>query len=270
MTGLLEGRVALVTGAARAQGRSHAIALAAEGADILALDACGPVSDVGYDPATPEDLAETAASVEATGRRIISSIGDVRDQAALDALVREGTTQFGRLDVVVANAGVSSWGRFWEVAESRWLDTIDINLTGAWRTLRAAAPVMIDQGTGGSIITISSVSGMKALPGQAHYSASKHGLVGLTKTAAIELGPYGIRVNSVHPWGVDTPMAHDRELPGVLEAHPEFLASFGSVMPQVVLSEPADISDVVVFLASDASRDITGAQLTADRGATLV
>ena len=266
----LTGKVAFVTGAARTQGRSHAVHLARAGADIIAVDACAAVAELGYPPATKEDLDDTVAAVEATGRRIVARVGDVRDQAALDGALADGVAALGRLDVVVANAGISSWGRFWEMPEERWLDMIDINLTGVWRTLRATAPVLIEQGEGGSIITISSVAGIKSLPGQAHYSAAKHGVVGLTKTASIELGPYGIRVNSLHPWGVDTPMAQDAELAGVLEAHPDYLASFGSILPQLGLAQPADISAAVVFLASDAARFITGAQLPVDMGATKV
>jgi len=268
--GVLNGKVAFVTGAARAQGRSHAEGLAAQGADIIAFDLCAEATPVNYPPATPADLAETVRLVEAAGRRIVARIGDVRDQAALDQTVADGVAALGHLDIVVANAGVSSWGRFWEMPEERWLATIDINLTGAWRTLRAVAPVLIEQGTGGSIITICSVAGLKALPGQAHYTAAKHGLVGLTRSAAIELGPYGIRVNSLHPWGVDTPMAHDPDVTGILTAHPTYAASFGSILTDPPVAAPADITDAVIFLASDAARRITGAALPVDMGATVV
>jgi len=268
--GLLDGKVAFITGAARAQGRSHAVRLAQEGADVIVFDVCGEATEVGYPTATVEDLEETVRAVEALDRRVVSRIGDVRDQSALDGIVTEGVAALGRLDVVVANAGVSTWGRFWEMPEQRWLDMIDINLTGVWRTLRAATPVMVEQGEGGSIITICSVAGIKSLPGQAHYSAAKHGVVGLTKSAAIELGPYGIRVNSVHPWGVDTAMAQDTNVEAILGAHPEYLGSFGSMMPQLGLAQPSDISDAVLFLASDASRFITGAQIPVDMGATKV
>ncbi len=268
--GALDGKVALITGAARAQGRSHAVRLAQEGADVIAFDLCAEAAEVGYPPATKEDLDQTVAAVEATGQQVVARIGDVRDQSALDGAVADGVAELGRLDVVVANAGVSSWGRFWEMSEERWLSTIDINLTGVWRTLRAAAPVLIDQGEGGSIITICSVAGIKSLPGQAHYSAAKHGVVGLTKSAAIELGPYGIRVNSLHPWGVATPMAEDPDVGRILEAHPAYLGSFGSIMPELGMAQPADISEAVLFLASDSSRFITGAQLPVDMGATKV
>jgi SDR family mycofactocin-dependent oxidoreductase len=266
----LAGRVALITGGARAQGRAYAVRLAECGADIALFDLCAAPATLGYPPASPADLEETVRLVEKSGRQAIGRIGDVRDQEALDAAVADARSAFGHLDIVVANAGVSSWGRFWEMADDRWVDMIDINLTGVWRTLRAAAPVMIEQGRGGSIITVCSVAGMKALPGQAHYTAAKHGVVGLTKAAAIELGPSGIRVNSIHPWGVDTAMAHDAELEPMLAAHPEFLASFASAMPQLGLADPRDVAEVVLFLASDASRFVTGAQIPVDMGATKV
>ena len=190
--GTLDGKVVFITGAARAQGRSHAVRCAQEGADVIAFDICAAATDVGYPVATPDDLEETVRVVKATGRRIVSRLGDVRDQAALDDAVAGGVAELGRLDVVVANAGVSSWGRFWEMPEQRWLDMIDINLTGVWRTLRAAAPVMVEQGDGGSI------------------------------------------------------------------------------MPQLGVAQPDDISDVVLFLASEASRFITGAQIPVDMGASKV
>lgn len=268
--GLLDGKVAFITGAARAQGRSHAVRLAEEGADIIAHDICASPAKVGYVTATEDDLAQTVREVEALGRRIVARIGDVRDQQSLNNTVADGVAALGRLDIVVANAGISSWGRFWEMSDERWQDMIDINLTGVWRTLRAAAPIMIEQGTGGSMITISSVAGIKSLPGQAHYSAAKHGVVGLTKTAAIELGPHEIRVNSIHPWGVQTAMAEDAELVPVLTQFPEFMGSFGSCMPQLGSAMPRDISEAVLFLASDASKFITGTQLTVDMGATKV
>ena len=270
MTGALDGRVALVTGAARGQGRSHALRLAAEGADVIVVDVCAAPLDLGYPAAAAEDLDETARLVVKTGQRVVSAVADVRDQAALDSAVRAGVGELGRLDVVVANAGISSWGRFWEMPEDLWLATIEINLTGVWRTFRAVAPTLIEQGQGGSLIAISSVAGIKALPGQAHYTAAKHGLVGLVKAAAIELGPFGIRVNSVHPWGVDTPMAHDPAVHTMLQRHPTYAGSFGSILTDPALASPEDISDAVVWLASDASRRVTGIQLPVDMGATTV
>jgi SDR family mycofactocin-dependent oxidoreductase len=268
--GALDGKVVFITGAARAQGRSHAVRVASEGADVIAVDLCAAPMELGYPPPTIDDLEETARLVEKSGRRAVTAVVDVRDQASLDAALDRGAHELGRLDVVVANAGISSWGRFWEMPDELWLATLDVNLTGAWRTFRAAAPRLIEQGEGGSLIAISSVAGIKALPGQAHYTAAKHGLVGLVKAAAIELGPYGVRVNSVHPWGVDTPMAHDPAVHAMLEANPTYAGSFGSILTDPVLAEPEDISDAVVWLASDASRRVTGIQLPVDMGATTV
>ncbi|MEU6745919.1 mycofactocin-coupled SDR family oxidoreductase [Spirillospora sp. NPDC046719] len=269
---LLEGRVAFVTGAARGQGRSHAVRLAREGAAVIAVDVCAPTSeDNGYPASAPADLEETARLVKAEGRPVLVREADVRDSAALEAVLREGVEQLGgRLDVVVANAGICNWGRFWEMREEQWQTLIDINLTGVWRTLKAAVPFMIEAGNGGSIITVSSVAGIKSLPGQGHYSAAKHGVVGLTKAAAIELGEYGIRVNSVHPWGVRTPMGEDANVAKVLGEHPSYAASFAAALPELPLAEPGDISDGVLWLASDLSRTVTGTQLTLDMGATKI
>ncbi|WP_433461864.1 mycofactocin-coupled SDR family oxidoreductase [Spirillospora sp. CA-128828] len=269
---LLQGNVAFITGAARGQGRSHAVRMAREGASIIAVDVCSPVSaDNGYPASSPADLEETVRLVEAEGASIVARQADVRDSAALEAVLKEGSARLGgRLDVVVANAGVCNWGRFWEISDEQWRAMIDINLTGVWRTLKAAVPYMIDAGNGGSIIAVSSVAGIKALPGQGHYSAAKHGIVGLTKAAAIELGEYGIRVNSVHPWGVLTPMGEDPNVNELLSRHPSYGASFASLLPGLPIAEPGDISDGVLWLASDLSRSVTGTQLTLDMGATKV
>ena len=269
---LLSGKVAFITGAARGQGRNHAVRLAREGASIIAIDACGAVASANtYPAATEEDLAATVSLVEAEGQKIIARRADVRDSAALEQIVADGVAEFGgRLDVVVANAGISNWNRFWEMPDDQWQTMIEINLTGIWRTLKASVPAMIAAGNGGSIITVSSVAGIKSLPGSGHYSAAKHGVVGLTKTAAIELGEYGIRVNSIHPWGVTTPMGDDPTVEKILTAHPNFLASFAALLPGLPIADSDDISDGVLWLASDMSRAVTGTQLTLDMGATKV
>ena len=269
---LLTGKVAFVTGVARGQGRSHAIRLAAEGASVIGVDVATPVSEhVGYTPANRSDLDETRRLVEAEGQGCVIEAADVRDSDALNAVLGSAVPQLGnRLDVVVANAGICSWNRFWEMPDDQWQELIDVNLTGVWRTMKAAVPHMLAAGNGGSIITVSSVSGIKSLPAQSHYAASKHGVVGLTKSAAIELGEYGIRVNSIHPWGVATPMAEDARMQDVIGAHPNYLMSFGSVLPQLPLAEPGDISDAIAWLASDLSRTVTGAQIPLDMGATKV
>jgi NAD(P)-dependent dehydrogenase (short-subunit alcohol dehydrogenase family) len=215
---------------------------------------------------------ETERLVKAEGQSHVITTADVRDSAALESVLASGVSELGgRLDVVVANAGINNWGRFWEMSDEQWLTMIDVNLTGVWRTLKAAVPHMLSAGNGGSIITVSSVAGIKALPGQAHYSSAKHGVVGLTKSAAIELGEYGIRVNSVHPWGVTTAMGtDDPTTEKMLTEHPNYVMSFGSALPNIPLAEPNDISDAVVYLASDLSRAVTGTQLTVDMGATKV
>jgi SDR family mycofactocin-dependent oxidoreductase len=268
--GSLEGRVALVTGAARGQGRAFARRLAGEGADVVAFDVCAEPTDIPYPAATPEDLDATVIEVEKTGRRAIRHVGDVRSQPDLDEAVGAALSAFGRLDVVVASAGISTWGRLWELSEAQWTEMLDIDLGGVWRTFKAAIPAMIEQGRGGSLIAISSVAGLKALPGQAHYVAAKHGLVGLVKAAAVELGPHRIRANSIHPWGVDTVMAEYSHVEESLAANPHYAASYGSVLPEPRLATPDDIADAVVYLAGDASRCVTGSQLRVDMGATAV
>jgi SDR family mycofactocin-dependent oxidoreductase len=270
--GRVTQKVALVTGAARGQGRAHAVRLAEEGADIIALDACRRVADTTvYPPATPEDLAETVSLVEGLGRRIVARQVDVRDREAVEECCRIGAEQLGGLHIVVANAGISDgWVRFWEMSPQQWQTMIDINLTGVWHTLRAAAPIMIGQEMGGSIILVSSVAGLKPLPAQAHYVAAKHALVGLCNAAALELGPFDIRVNSIHPWAVDTPMGDPGSVGELLERNPTFAASFGSILHSPTIATPRDIAEAVLWLASSESRIVTGTQLTLDSGATKV
>ncbi|WP_191495894.1 mycofactocin-coupled SDR family oxidoreductase [Mycobacterium simulans] len=267
--GSLHGRVAFVTGAARAQGRSHAVRLAREGADIIALDICAPVSaSLTYAPATPEDLNETVRAVEAEGRKVLAREADIRDDAALRQLVADGVEQFGRLDILVANAGVLGWGRVWELTDEQWDTVIGVNLTGTWRTLRAAVPAMIEAGNGGSIVVVSSSAGLKATPGNGHYAASKHGLTALTNTLAIELGEYGIRVNSIHPYSVDTPMIEPEAMMQVFAKHPRYVHSFPPMPLQYKGFMTSDeVSDVVVWLAGNGSGTLSGTQIPVDKGA---
>jgi SDR family mycofactocin-dependent oxidoreductase len=264
----LAGRVAYVTGAARGQGRSHCVRLARAGADVVAIDACAPVCAAnGYPPATPDDLAETVRLVENEGRKILAQPVDVRDADGQQRVVAEAVEQFGRLDIVVANAGVLNWGRLWEITPQQWQDTLDTNLTGLWNTVRAVVPPMIAAGNGGSIITISSAAGIKAVPGCGHYCASKFGVVGLTNSLAVELGEYGIRVNSVHPYGTDTPMGNDTSMYQVFADHPTYIHSFSpGALPTDSLAAPELISDIVLWLAGDASSLVTAAQIPADKG----
>jgi SDR family mycofactocin-dependent oxidoreductase len=267
-SGTLQGRVAFITGAARGQGRAHAARLAREGADIIALDICAPVSDsIGYPAATPEDLADMVRAVEAEGRKVLAREVDIRDDAAVRQLVSDGVEQFGRLDILVANAGVLSWGRIWELSDEQWNTVIDVNLTGTFHTLRAAIPPMIEAGNGGSIVVVSSSAGLKATPGNGHYSASKHGLTGLTNSLAIELSEFGIRVNSIHPYSVDTPMIEPELMMQVFGEHPHFVHSFGPMLLQPKgFMGAAEVSDVVAWLAGDGSGTLTGAQIPVDKG----
>jgi SDR family mycofactocin-dependent oxidoreductase len=275
--GTLEGRVAFVTGAARGQGRAHAVRLASEGADIIAIDICGPISDtVTYPAATSEELADTVRAIESTGRKVLAREVDIRDLAAQQQVVADGIEQFGRLDIVVANAGILSWGRMFEMSEEQWDSVIDVNLNGTWRTVRAAVPAMIEAGNGGSIIIVSSSAGTKATPGNGHYSASKHGLVAITNALAIEVGEFGIRVNSIHPYSIDTPMVEPDAMMEIFSKYPAFLHSFKPMPYQPVnhdgkkgLKEfmtPEEVTDVVLWLASDGSAAISGSQIAVDRG----
>jgi SDR family mycofactocin-dependent oxidoreductase len=261
--------VAFVTGAARAQGRSHAVRLAREGADIIALDICGPVSDtVTYTPATPEDLSETVRLAEAEGAKVLAREADIRDDSALHEVVADGVEQFGRLDIVVANAGVLGWGRLWELTDEQWDTVIGVNLTGTFRTLRAAIPAMIEAGNGGSIVLVSSSAGLKATPGNSHYSASKHGVTGLTNSLAIELGEYGIRVNSIHPYSVDTPMIEPEAMMEIFAKHPTYVHSFPPMPLQYKGFMTADeVADVVVWLAGPGAATLSGTQIHVDKGA---
>jgi SDR family mycofactocin-dependent oxidoreductase len=275
--GPLEGRVAFITGAARGQGRAHAVRLAGDGADIIAIDVCGPISEtITYPLATPEELAETVRAVEATGRKVLAREVDVRDLAALQQVVADGIEQFGRLDILVANAGVLSWGRIWEMSEEQWDTVIDVNLNGTWRTVRAVVPAMIEAGNGGSIIIVSSSAGLKATPGNAHYAASKHGLVALTNSLAIEAGEFGIRVNSIHPYSIETPMVEKEAMMTIFAKYPNYLHSFAPMpyhpvnhdgkkgLQEFMTAE--EVSDVVAWLAGDGSATISGSQIAVDRG----
>ena len=275
--GTLDGRVAFVTGAARGQGRAYAVRLAREGAHVIASDICGPVSGtIPYVSATPEDLQETVRLVEAEGRKILARQVDIRDDAVLRGLVADGVEQFGRLDILVANAGVLSWGRLWEITDEQWNAVIDVNLTGTWRTLRAVIPAMIEAGNGGSIVIVSSSAGLKATPGNGHYAASKHGLTSMTNTLALELGEYSIRVNSIHPYSIATPMIQNNAMLEVLGAHPSYLHSFAPMPYQPPAKDngakrsdfmsPEEAADVVAWLAGDSSGLLSGSQISVDRG----
>jgi SDR family mycofactocin-dependent oxidoreductase len=277
MTGRVAGKVAFITGAARGQGRSHAIRLAQEGADIIAVDICEDVPGIPYPGPTEADLAETAKQVEALDRRIVATKADVRDYPALKAAVDDGVAQLGRLDIVSANAGIgASPVKAWEMDDSTWQTMLDINLTGVWHAAKAAIPHLIEGGNGGSIILTSSAAGLQAYENIAHYVSAKHGVVGLMRTLALELAPYMIRVNSIHPTQVDTDMIQNEATYRLFRPdleHPtrdDFATASQSVnalpIPWV---EPVDISNAVLFLASDEGRYITGVTLPVDAGTVI-
>lgn len=257
--------MAFITGAARGQGRSHAVRLAAEGADIIGVDVCQQLVK-GYPGATEADLQETVQAVQDKGRSMVALKGDVRSFDDLSHAVSEGLARFGRLDVVVANAGIFSFGRMWEIELDAWQDVIDVNLTGVFHTIKATVPTLIEQGEGGSVILISSVSGLKGTPFTGAYTAAKHGVTGLCRTLANELGEHKIRVNSIHPASVPTPMISDPALFDLILEHSETLAPiFMNTLPYVDM--PADyVSHMVAYLASDESRYMTGAQIPIDFG----
>ncbi len=275
--GALEGKVAFITGAARGQGRAHAIRMAREGADIVAIDICGPVSDtITYPMPTSEDLAETARLVEAEGRKVLAREVDIRDLAAQKQVVADAVEQFGRLDILVANAGVLSWGRLFEIDEDQWDSVVNVNLSGTWRTIRAVVPAMIEAGNGGSIIIVSSSAGLKATPGNGHYAASKFGLVGLTNALALEVGEFGIRVNSIHPYSIMTPMIEPEAMGAIFSKYPTYLHSFAPMPYKPVAHDgkaglqefmtPEEVTDVVTWLAGPGSGTISGSQIAVDRG----
>ncbi|MEU6700543.1 mycofactocin-coupled SDR family oxidoreductase [Pseudonocardia sp. NPDC046786] len=275
MNGRIAGRVALVTGAARGQGRSHAVRLAQEGAAVIAVDICRQIDSVPYLLATSTDLERTAEEVRAVGGRVVTVEADVRDPVALRAAVGTGVERLGRLDIVCANAGILSFGGADELEPAAWRDMIDVNLTGAWNTAQAAIPHLGDGGTG-SIVLTSSAAGVRARPNLAHYVTAKHGLTGMMRSLAVELAPRMIRVNCVLPTGVDTDMVTNPAMcalfrPDLPDPGPDDIRDRCREMNAMPVPwvEARDVSNAVLFLASDEARFVTGALLPVDAGATL-
>jgi len=269
----MDGKVALITGAARGQGRSHAVRLAEEGAEIIAVDICADIATAPYELPTLDDLAETTKLVEDLDRRIVARQADVRDLSAMESVVAEGIAELGHIDVVCANAGIGSLASALEIDEQTWDETIDINLSGVWKTIKAAIGPMVERRQGGAIIITSSAAGLKGFPNLVHYSAAKHGVVGIMRVLAQELAPYMIRVNSVHPTTVNTPMIMsdafmhavrpDLENPTAQDMGEAFMGLNCLPIPWV---EPIDISNAVLWLASDEARYVTGVTLPVDAG----
>ena len=266
--GPLNGKVAFITGAARGQGRAHAVRLAADGANVIAVDLCEQIASVPYPLATPEDLAATVKLVEDTGARIVARQGDVRDRASLSSALQAGLDEFGRLDIVVANAGIAPM----QSGDDGWRDVIDVNLTGVYNTIKAAIPTMVKQGTGGSIVLISSAAGLAGIAspdaGSVGYAAAKHGVVGLMRVYANLLAKQSIRVNSIHPTGVETPMINNEFTRGwlaAMAAGSDSAGGMGNALPVEVL-QADDIANAVAWLVSDQACYITGVILPVDAG----
>jgi SDR family mycofactocin-dependent oxidoreductase len=273
--GSVEVKVAFITGAARGQGRSHAIRLAEEGADIIALDlGRDGVETVGYALGSSDDLDATVAAVQARGRRAVKGLADVRDLAQVQAVVDAGLEELGRIDIVCANAGIGTWAVSWEMTPQQWQDMIDVNLTGVFNATRAALPSMVARGEGGSVVLTSSTAGLIGYANTAHYTAAKHGVIGLMKVLAQELGPHRIRVNAICPTTVNTPLVindgtfelfrPDLAKPTADDVREPFAAL--NILPDTPWIEPEDVSEAVVWLCSDAARYVTGVAMPIDAG----
>ncbi|HTK65951.1 MAG TPA: mycofactocin-coupled SDR family oxidoreductase [Pseudonocardia sp.] len=269
-----QDKVVLVTGAARGQGREHAVRFAREGADIIGLDLAAQIDSAPYPMSTPDDLAETTRLVEAEDRRMSAHVADVRDPHAVDKAVQAGLAEFGRIDVVLANAGIIVYGKAWELDHDQWHDVIDTNLNGVWHTLRAAMPAMIEAGRGGSMIVTSSFAGLRGPANAVSYVVAKTALVGMVRALANELGPHNIRINSIHPTTVDTPMVTnevtyklfrpDLDKPTREDALAGLTGMQALPIPCVHTS---DISNAILWLASEEARYVTGVNLPVDGGA---
>jgi (+)-trans-carveol dehydrogenase len=270
--GRLEGKVALISGGARGQGRSHAIAMASEGADIIVFDVCRQLPTVEIPMATPEDLAETVALVAATGRRVVAEQADVRDTEALARVVDAGMSEFGRIDIVVANAGIDTIASTASMPDDVWEEMIGVNLTGVFKTIRAALPTMIEQNTGGAIIITSSCAGLRPYPNHIHYCTSKYGVIGIAQCMALELAHYRIRCNVVAPAAVRTDLVINPVLFRLFAGNSDATEEDVTPMFQSLnlidepWVDPKDISNAVVWLASDEARWVTGITLPIDLG----
>lgn len=272
-----EGKVVFISGVARGQGRSHAVRFAAEGAAIIGVDLCADLPSVWYPLATPDDLAETTRRIEEVGGASVLRVADVRDRRAMVDVVKEGVDRFGRLDVILANAGTYSPAPTEWMKDDAWDETIDINLSGVFRTVKAGLRSMIEAGNGGSIVMTSSTAGLKGFYGTPAYSAAKHGVVGFMRALALEMAPYGIRVNTVHPTSVDTPMIRNAVFPTLIAPDKGDAADWDDVeaflRPQQALDvatvEAVDITNAILWLCSEEARYVTGVTLPVDAGMML-
>jgi SDR family mycofactocin-dependent oxidoreductase len=270
--GMLDGQVALITGGARGQGRAHAVTCAREGADVIIADVIDQLPTVSYKLATKDDLDETVRLVQAHGRRAIAAQADVRSQEQLDAAVTAGLAEFGKIDILIANAGIWTLGSFWELTDQQWEEMIGVNLTGAWKAAKAVAPHMIERRSG-SIVIIASVNALEAGQYTAHYVAAKHGLIGLMRNVALELAPYGVRCNAICPGAVKTPMTNHQGAWDMFAGHPggteEDMTEAGhhyTLLAGTSWLDPQDVANAALYLNSDLASRVTGATITVDAG----
>ena len=270
--GMLDGKVALITGGSRGQGRAHALTCAREGADVIIVDIADQLDTVPYPMARQDDLDETAKQVEALDRRILALKGDVRDQGQLDAAVAQGIAEFGQIDILIANAGIWTMAPFWELTDDQWDEMIGVNLTGVWKSAKAVAPHMIERRTGSIVIT-SSTNGLEPGLNYAHYVAAKHGVIGLMKNIALELAPYGVRCNSISPGAIKTPMTSNQGGYDMFAGHPggteEEMMEGGYHYPALkgtTFMDPQVIADTALYLNSDLAAKVTGVTIPVDAG----
>ncbi|WP_232667726.1 mycofactocin-coupled SDR family oxidoreductase [Pseudonocardia sp. TRM90224] len=274
--GLLDGKVALITGGARGQGRAHAVTCAREGADVIIVDITKPVAEVEYPLATAEDHTETVRQVEALGRRIVAVDADVRDQSAIDAAVSRGIDELGKIDILIANAGIWTHNPFWEITEQQWDEMVGINLTGVWKSAKAVAPHMIERGSGSIVIT-SSANGIEPGPNNAHYVAAKHGVLGLMKNIALELGPHGVRCNAISPGATRTPMTDFQAARDIFAGHEggteaELMEAgyrYG-ILRNTTWLDPQAIADTALYLNSHLAANVTGVTIPVESGHLLI
>jgi SDR family mycofactocin-dependent oxidoreductase len=270
--GRVQNKVALITGGARGQGAAHAVKLASEGADVVIVDSLGKVGSIEYELASQEDLDAVVAAVESFDRRAVTVKGDVRSQGDMDTAVSTALAELGKIDILVANAGIFTMQPFWEMSEETWQDTIDINLTGVWHAAKAVAPHMIERKEG-AIVMIGSTCSSEGMATNSHYAAAKHGVVGLMKSAALELGPHNIRCNAILPGFIDTKIHHWQGAYDMMAGHEGGTAAdrteasyFYGVLSERAALAPSVVSDTVIWLVSDESKDITGIQVPVDAG----
>src|SRR5215471_13827431 len=270
--GLLDGKVAFITGGSRGQGRAHAVTCAREGADVIVIDIAEQLATVPYRLATADDLDETVKLVEAHGRRALAIKADVRSQRQLDDAVAAGIAELGKIDILIANAGIWTMASFWELTSEQWDEMIGVNLTGVWKAAKAVAPHMIERRSGSIVIT-ASVNALEAGQYTAHYVAAKHGLIGLMRNVALELAPYGIRCNAISPGAVKTPMTNHQAAWDMFAGHPggteEDMTEVGhhyTLLAGTSRLDPQDVANAAVYLNSDLASKVTGVTIPVDAG----